>query len=61
MDSTFFFAQRCSLLVTHPNGYTEYIHKDEEFTPVCSESLTSPGLELEIVTNFSHTRALDNI
>jgi hypothetical protein len=44
--------QRCSLLVRHDGGYTEYIHKDPELIPICPESISSPGLELEIVTKI---------
>jgi hypothetical protein len=45
-------AQRCSLLVRHDNGYTEYIHKEDKLIPICPESISSPGLEVEVVTKI---------
>lgn len=44
--------QRCSLLVRHENGYIEYIHKESQLIPICPQSISSPGLELEIVTKI---------
>jgi hypothetical protein len=45
-------AQRCSLLVRRGLGYIEYIHKDPELVPVCPESLSASGLEMEVVTRI---------
>ncbi|CAF1408145.1 unnamed protein product [Adineta ricciae] len=45
-------ALRCSLLVRNGTGYTEYIHKNPDLIPVCPQSITSPDLELEIVTRI---------
>jgi hypothetical protein len=44
--------QRCSLLVRRGGGYIEHIHKQPELIPICPESLSSPGLEVEIVTRI---------
>ncbi|CAF1045315.1 unnamed protein product [Adineta steineri] len=45
-------ALRCSLLVRNGTGYIEYIHKDPELIPICPKSISSAGLEMEIVTRI---------
>ena len=46
-------ALRCSLLVRNGDGYLEFIHQDPNLVPTCPESLTDPGLEIEIVKKMT--------
>ncbi|CAM4916586.1 unnamed protein product [Rotaria socialis] len=40
--------QRCSLIVPNCNGYKQYVYKAPELVAICSESTTSPGVEVQI-------------